>query len=126
RSIFAQLALALHSMHSQCIVHGDVKDENALISMDPETKAYHAKLCDFGHSKYLAPGTPPGFAFYGTTVLAPPEMDKNVAAREQARDPNRRSSSQTKKWDVFSGYEADVWALGLTLYTMIQGDLPKE
>ncbi|KAF9433894.1 Sperm motility kinase 2A [Entomortierella beljakovae] len=126
RSIFTQLALALHSLHSQSIVHGDVKDENALISIDRATNTYRAKLCDFGHSKYLQPGSSPCFSFYGTTILAPPEMDNNVAARQKSKEPNRRAGSQPTTWDLYYGYEADVWALGLTLYTMIHGDLPKE
>ncbi|KAF9394291.1 hypothetical protein BGX21_010424 [Mortierella sp. AD011] len=126
RSIFTQLALALHSLHSQNIVHGDVKDENALISVDRATNTYRAKLCDFGHSKYLQPGSSPCFSFYGTTILAPPEMDNNVAARQKSKEPNRRTGNQSTNWDLFYGYEADVWALGLTLYTMIHGDLPKE
>ncbi|KAF9197516.1 hypothetical protein BGZ49_002008 [Haplosporangium sp. Z 27] len=126
RSIFTQLALALHSLHSQSIVHGDVKDENALISVDRTTNTYRAKLCDFGHSKYLQPGSSPCFSFYGTTILAPPEMDSNVAARQKSKEPTRRTGNQSTTWDLFFGYEADVWALGLTLYTMIHGDLPKE
>ncbi|KAI1307041.1 MAP/microtubule affinity-regulating kinase 3 [Mortierella claussenii] len=128
RSIFTQLALALHSLHSQSIVHGDVKDENALISMDRASDTYRAKLCDFGHSKYLQPGSSPCFSFYGTTILAPPEMDNNVAARQKSKDPNRRATGNQAptSWDLYYGYEADVWALGLTLYTMIHGDLPKE
>ncbi|KAI8599393.1 kinase-like domain-containing protein [Dissophora ornata] len=126
RSIFTQLALALHSLHSQSIVHGDVKDENALISVNHATSTYRAKLCDFGHSKHLQPGSSACFSFYGTTILAPPEMDNNVAARQKAKDTNRRTGSQSTPWDLFYGYEADVWALGLTLYTMIHGDLPKE
>ncbi|ORZ28299.1 kinase-like domain-containing protein [Lobosporangium transversale] len=133
RSIFTQLARALHYLHSQNIVHGDIKDENVLISIDRATNTYRAKLCDFGHSKYLTPGSSPCFSFYGTTILAPPEMDNNVAARQKSKQPSssgRRhggnNSSHATNWDLYHGYEADVWALGLTLYTMIHGDLPKE
>ncbi|KAF9922592.1 hypothetical protein FBU30_007277 [Linnemannia zychae] len=136
RSIFTQLALALRSLHAQSIVHGDIKDENALISLDRATNTYRAKLCDFGHSKYLQPGSSPCFSFYGTTILAPPEMDSNVAARQKSKEANSRraagghgagqNSHQTPSWDLFYGYEADVWAMGMTLYTMIHGDLPKE
>ncbi|KAF9556937.1 ATP-dependent Lon protease pim1 [Mortierella alpina] len=158
-SIFTQLAKALHSMHSQCIVHGDIKDENALILFDKNNKTYRALLCDFGHSKHLAPGSAPSFPFYGTTVLAPPEMGPNMeirqqmrkkqtsaaaaaaspltttttatmtttAARRQTRGRATAANNQSQPpLQHFYGYEADVWALGLTLYTMIHGDLPKE
>ncbi|KAG0204750.1 ATP-dependent Lon protease pim1 [Mortierella sp. GBA30] len=145
-SIFSQLAKALHSMHSQCIVHGDIKDENALIRLDKANKTYKAILCDFGHSKYLAPGSGPTFPFYGTTVLAPPEMGPNMEIRQQQRknknSPDASNATTTRRQtrgraaaannhptpplEHFYGYEADVWALGLTLYTMVHGDLPKE
>lgn len=153
-SIFTQLAKALHSMHSQCIVHGDIKDENALILFDKNNKTYRALLCDFGHSKYLAPGSAPSFPFYGTTVLAPPEMGPNMEIRQQMRKKQTSAAATASSLTAttvttatrrqtrgraaaannqsqpplqhFYGYEADVWALGLTLYTMIHGDLPKE
>ncbi|KAF9973909.1 hypothetical protein BGZ73_002808 [Actinomortierella ambigua] len=142
RSIFTQLALALHSLHSQNIVHGDIKDENALISVDALTNTYRAKLCDFGHSKLVDDGSSPTFAFYGTTILAPPEMDANIARREKERTRKQGDNTQharrggagagaacassTKRWDHFYGYEADVWAMGLLLFTMVHGDLPAE
>ncbi|KAG0263308.1 ATP-dependent Lon protease pim1 [Actinomortierella ambigua] len=157
RSIFTQLSLALHSLHSQNIVHGDIKDENALISMDTSTNTYRAKLCDFGHSKHVDDGGSPSFAFYGTTILAPPEMDANIARREQERARKQGANTQSgrrvgggggvvagatgqvappaastlspssiKRWEHFYGYEADVWAMGLLLFTMVHGDLPAE
>ncbi|KAF9969693.1 Sperm motility kinase 2A, partial [Actinomortierella ambigua] len=146
RSIFTQLALALYSLHSQNIVHGDIKDENALISMDTRTNTYRAKLCDFGHSKHVDDGCSPSFAFYGTTILAPPEMDANIARREKERARKQSDNahharrggagaaaaaaapapSSTKRWEHFYGYEADVWAMGLLLFTMVHGDLPAE
>ncbi|KAF9402186.1 serine/threonine-protein kinase KIN2, partial [Podila epigama] len=137
RSVFTQLSLALHSLHSQSVVHGDIKDENALINVDPATNTYRAKLCDFGHSKHLKPGSGPSFTFYGTTILAPPEMDSNIIlrakkSRQLQQQSNGRkgaapsSSGQVDCWKRFLGYEADVWAMGLMLYTMIHGDLPAE
>ncbi|KAG0016613.1 serine/threonine-protein kinase KIN2 [Podila clonocystis] len=134
RSVFTQLSLALHSLHAQGVVHGDIKDENALINVDPVTNTYRAKICDFGHSKHLKPGSGPSFTFYGTTILAPPEMDSNIILRtkrnRQQQQSQRQNPSQTLKqvdcWKRFLGYEADVWAMGLMLYTMIHGDLPSE
>lgn len=134
RSVFTQLSLALHSLHAQSVVHGDIKDENALINVDPITNTYRAKICDFGHSKHLKPGSGPSFTFYGTTILAPPEMDSNIILRakrnRQQQQSQRQKQSQTLNqvdcWKRFLGYEADVWAMGLMLYTMIHGDLPSE
>ncbi|KAG0026164.1 serine/threonine-protein kinase KIN2 [Podila clonocystis] len=134
RSVFTQLSLALHSLHAQGVVHGDIKDENALINVDPVTNTYRAKICDFGHSKHLKPGSGPSFTFYGTTILAPPEMDSNIILRakrnrEQQQSQRQKPSQILKQvdcWKRFLGYEADVWAMGLMLYTMIHGDLPSE
>ncbi|KAF9178526.1 protein kinase, AMP-activated, alpha 2 catalytic subunit [Haplosporangium sp. Z 767] len=124
RSIFMQLSLAVHALHQNRIVHGDIKDENALITMDNETGTYRARLCDFGHSKRVKHGDPPGFTFYGTTILSPPEMDANNVLREKMKKSD--FSVLDEDWQRFYGYEADVFAMGLMLYTMVHGDLPTE
>ncbi|KAF9209045.1 hypothetical protein BGZ49_006589 [Haplosporangium sp. Z 27] len=124
RSIFTQLAYGLHSLHSQNIVHGDIKDRNALISVDQANNAYCAKICDFGHSTYIPPGSAPSFSFYGTTLFAPPEMDRNIEERQKLIDLGYRKDPVTSH--LFSGDKADVWALGLILYNMVHGDIPKE
>ncbi|KAF9127130.1 protein kinase, AMP-activated, alpha 2 catalytic subunit [Mortierella sp. 14UC] len=124
RSIFMQLSLALHALHQNRIVHGDIKDENALITVDHNTNTYRARICDFGHSKRIKEGSLPSFTFYGTTILAPPEMDANNALREKMK----RSDIQVEHddWTRYFGYEADVFAMGLMLYTLVHGDLPSE
>ncbi|KAF9339188.1 protein kinase, AMP-activated, alpha 2 catalytic subunit [Linnemannia elongata] len=124
RSIFMQLSLALCALHQNHIVHGDIKDENALITVDHNTNTYRARICDFGHSKRIKEGSLPSFTFYGTTILAPPEMDANNALREKMK----RSDIQVEHddWTRYYGYEADVFAMGLMLYTLVHGDLPSE
>ncbi|KAF8952654.1 ATP-dependent Lon protease pim1 [Entomortierella lignicola] len=126
RSIFKQISLGLHSLHAQSFVHGDMKDENTLISVDHAAKTYRARICDFGHSRQALP-TSPVYYFYGTTILSPPEMDRNIQIVDALKKRGRPIQELLQhNPDLFSGYEADVWALGLSLFSLIHGSLPSE
>jgi serine/threonine protein kinase len=56
RSIFSQIASAVHALHSLQIVHGDIKEENILIEV--EDGQHFVKLCDFGHAQRVRRGRP--------------------------------------------------------------------
>lgn len=110
--LFKQIAIALGYLHQLGIVHGDLKEENILIGYDKGV--HHVKICDFGHS-FQTKRNRKDLRFYGTRDLSAPELF-----------PNLRASEQDKMvYDVFNGYEEDLWALGLVLYTMIHGSLPQ-
>ena len=110
--LFKQIASALGYLHKLGIVHGDLKEENILIGYDKGV--HYAKICDFGHSLQTKRNRK-DLRFYGTRDLSAPELL-----------PNLRASELDKMlMDVFSGYEEDIWALGLVLYTMIHGSLPR-
>ncbi|KAI8998335.1 kinase-like domain-containing protein [Gaertneriomyces semiglobifer] len=111
KHIFSQLLDAVTYLHERHIVHLDLKDENIIIS-----PTNTVKLIDFGSAAYSTSPSPtcPDFEpanpveklfsqFRGTEASAPPEV---VVGR------------------AFKGKPADIWALGVLLYTMLTGKPP--
>ncbi|KAJ1335340.1 proto-oncogene serine/threonine-protein kinase Pim-2 [Microdochium nivale] len=97
RSIFVQVAKAIHHLHIKVkVVHRDIKDENVILDGEG-----HIKLIDFGSAAYIKSG--PFDVFVGTIDYAAPEV--------LAGNP-------------YSGKEQDVWALGILLYTIIYKENP--
>ncbi|KAJ3406104.1 hypothetical protein HDV05_006176 [Chytridiales sp. JEL 0842] len=97
RKIFAQVALTMEYLHNRGIVHRDIKDENIVIDSN-----YNIKLIDFGSSGIAS--TSQWFTtFNGTAHFASPE----VAMGEPYRGP-----------------EAEMWALGCLLFTLVYGENP--
>ncbi|UQS26818.1 serine/threonine protein kinase [Amycolatopsis thermalba] len=96
--IGAHAASALAAAHAAGIVHRDVKPGNILLGEDGT-----AKITDFGISKAADDGTLTGSGhFAGTPAFLSPE-----AARGEQPGP-----------------ESDVYSLGATLYTAVEGRMP--
>ncbi|KAI8608974.1 kinase-like domain-containing protein [Chytriomyces sp. MP71] len=104
KRIIAQVAHALRGINTRGYVHGDVKLENILIrypahdATEPE-----ARLVDFGHARPLRGGAG---GRYGTRIVAAPEFLSDSPFDEGARDARA----------------ADVFALGMVLYLLLNGD----
>ncbi|KAJ3413308.1 hypothetical protein HDV05_008225 [Chytridiales sp. JEL 0842] len=99
RKIFAQVALTMEYLHNRGIVHRDIKDENVVID-----SSYTIKLIDFGSASRTASRDSEWFTtFNGTAHFASPE----VAMGEPYRGP-----------------EAEMWALGCLLFTLVYGENP--
>ncbi|XP_037803851.1 PAS domain-containing serine/threonine-protein kinase-like isoform X3 [Penaeus monodon] len=95
--MFRQIVSALTYLHSLNIIHRDVKDENVILN-----NRFHVKLIDFGSSAFTKPGKM--FSqFAGTVEYCSPEVLKG---------------------NKYSGYELEVWSLGVTLYTLMYGENP--
>ncbi|MFC3455713.1 serine/threonine-protein kinase [Amycolatopsis speibonae] len=94
----AQLASALAAAHEDGILHRDVTPNNVLITGDGG-----AKIADFGLSHAAGEGTMTGG---GLVVGTPAFLSPEVADGE---DP---------------GYPSDVFSLGSTLYTALEGAPP--
>ncbi|KAJ3213283.1 hypothetical protein HDU67_003076 [Dinochytrium kinnereticum] len=109
RTLFSNLAKAVHHLHGMGITHGDLKEENVLV--DPLDLS--VKLCDFGHATTASRQY--RLTAYGTREMTPPEILPNL----------HPSSSVLLTADPF---QADVFALGMVLYSLLHGPgcLPAE
>ena len=74
-NIFSQLIVSLIFLHSNGIVHRDIKIENVLIKKINHNK-YQSKIIDFGISRVLSKNESLQ-AKYGTFANLPPEIIKN-------------------------------------------------
>jgi PAS domain-containing serine/threonine kinase len=97
RFLFRQIADAIYYLHSMGILHRDIKEENILIDDD-----LNAKLIDFGSAAYMAKGKLFS-TFCGTIEYASPEVLLG---------------------NPYRGPELEIWALGVTLYTLLYGENP--
>ena len=104
-NIALQLATILHNLHQQRVIHKDIKPANILIH--PESK--QVKLIDFSIASLLPKETQeiqnPNVLEGTLTYLAP---------------------EQTGRMNRGIDYRADFYALGVTLYQLLSGQLPFE
>jgi len=97
--IMRETLKALHHLHSNNVVHRDVKGHNILITGDG-----HIKLIDFGVSAYLNPHNGRRNTSVGTPFFMAPEV---IACERQ----------------IDSDYDtrADVWSTGITAIEIAEG-----
>jgi serine/threonine protein kinase len=99
-----QLADALHYIHKQNVVHGDIKPDNVLCCRlaSSERRKWHVKLLDFGLANIRST-----VATRATTVAGTPEY---LAPERIAGEPPSPAM--------------DVYSLGIVMYELITGAPP--
>lgn len=99
--LFRQICTGVGAMHSSGICHLDLKLENILIGQD-----YNIRLCDFGfaHSESEHLNSKVGTEMY----MAPEMFDQGKLYSENG----------------ISGKQADLYSLGVILYTLAFGKPP--
>ncbi|MGB3789324.1 MAG: AAA family ATPase [Phormidesmis sp.] len=98
-----QLTQILQGLHQHRVIHKDIKPQNILIH--PETK--HIKLTDFSLASHLPKENP---------VLTNPQVIEGTLAY--------LSPEQTGRMNRGIDYRTDFYALGVTFYELLTGQLP--
>ncbi|KAK5638571.1 hypothetical protein RI129_012866 [Pyrocoelia pectoralis] len=98
---FRDVILGIEYLHYQRIIHRDIKPANLLLSEYGRVQVADLGVCNEfdGSDAYLS-------TTVGTPAFIPPE-----ALREGQNDG-------------FSGKAADIWSMGITLYSLIYGKTP--
>lgn len=95
--IFRQIVSAVAYLHTNSLVHRDIKDENIVIN-----EQFQIKLIDFGSAAYITKGKK--FAtFCGTLDYCSPDVLLG---------------------NKYYGPELDIWTCGIALYTLIFSENP--
>ncbi|SAM01571.1 hypothetical protein [Absidia glauca] len=102
KSIFHQIVQCVAHLDKLGICHRDIKDENIVIDSN-----YKVKLIDFGSAVVLPPRHSRQKVlhrkFYGTIAFASPEI---------------------LRMEPYEAEPAEVWSLGVLLYTLVYGQVP--
>ncbi|KAL9896107.1 calcium/calmodulin-dependent protein kinase kinase 1 isoform 1-T6 [Glossina fuscipes fuscipes] len=101
--VFRDTLMGLEYLHHQRIIHGDLKPGNLLLTDCGRVKIADLGVCNefIGESAIITSGS-----IAGTPAFRAPET-LNIG------QPN-----------IYCGKAADIWALGITLYALVFGNVP--
>ncbi|KAJ3223058.1 hypothetical protein HK099_001585 [Clydaea vesicula] len=121
KKIVFGLVKSVHYLHTELnITHGDIKEENVLINQ----KTFQSYLTDFGKANVRVKDKD------GTLEYVPPEFIpnfriKNKMANNKLKESSKNNNStkdvEKNSLRYESGFEADIWALGILLYSCSTG-----
>ncbi|KAL1488541.1 hypothetical protein ABEB36_015005 [Hypothenemus hampei] len=97
QQIVWDLVSALYYLHSNRVLHRDLKPQNILLDVKNR-----AKLCDFGFARNMSTGTHVLTSIKGTPLYMAPELIDELP------------------YD----YNADLWSLGCIIYELLMGTPP--
>jgi len=105
--IGTQLVQGLAFLHSQGVIHRDLKLENVLVASQRRSYTngpmlYNVKITDFGLSRVLDPSASDALSTVGTQPYCAPEV----------------------LGEGSHSFSADVWCLGVLLFVLIAGHFP--
>ncbi|XP_006036605.1 testis-specific serine/threonine-protein kinase 4 [Alligator sinensis] len=109
---FAQLVLAVAYLHSKSIVHRDLKLENLLLD-----KQENIKVSDFGFARAMGGGS--GLVLAGDGAVAGPALLSQTYCGSFAY-----ACPEILLGMPYDPFLADVWSLGVILYTLLVAHLP--
>lgn len=103
--VLRQLGNAISFLHSQAIMHRDLKLENILVASERSEQSivlYNVKITDFGLSKAVEEGCSKARSVVGTREYVSPEVQSG------------------REYD----FSSDLWCLGVVLYVLLAGQFP--
>lgn len=115
RLYFRDMILGIEYLHSQGVIHRDIKADNLLLDEDDVVK-----IADFGVSEILDPANDIITKNAGSPAYMAPELaalSSHTALKEHAATKGINVSS-------LSGKLTDIWSMGVTLYVLLFGKLP--
>eukprot|EP00928_Gymnodinium_smaydae_P082193 TRINITY_DN6558_c0_g1_i2.p1 TRINITY_DN6558_c0_g1~~TRINITY_DN6558_c0_g1_i2.p1 ORF type:complete len:725 (+),score=128.54 TRINITY_DN6558_c0_g1_i2:437-2611(+) len=99
RHFYQQVVDGVNHLHERLVVHRDLKLENLLL----DRSQTNVKIIDFGFAAQVASKDARLRAFCGTPSYMAPEIIRG---------------------EGYSGFAADVWALGVVVFSLLTGALP--
>ncbi|CAK0825522.1 unnamed protein product [Prorocentrum cordatum] len=99
RGIYEQIVEGVSYCHDRLVVHRDLKMENVLL----DRRRRSAKIIDFGFAAQVASRAAKLRTFCGTPSYMAPEIVRG---------------------ELYSGFAADMWALGVLLFALLVGSMP--
>lgn len=107
RKTMWQIFKAMQTLHSQNIIHRDVKMENLLLDND-----LNLKITDFGFAQLLESNSQRLYELCGTVSYMAPEMLRSNIDQDNGAVPQGY------------GIPVDMWACGVIMYTLFMGRAP--
>ncbi|RHY60125.1 hypothetical protein DYB30_005014 [Aphanomyces astaci] len=131
KRLFRCATIGLKYLHSHQLVHRDIKPDNILMTDD----FAECKLADLGVAHWFeAAPTSVGSRKRDSSIdmsdnesTSPPSPGSNLLPNDTLRDTKGTYeflSPEAISGEEYSGFAADVWALGVTLYAVVVGKLP--